>query len=160
MKNERSFNKSSAINQSTKSDWDDAKTKVAEAKDSVLNAMNHSIADKKNKVVKKAAVAALATMMATGLATNNVKKSYLDKNTPTESVPEYKSVPEYRFEIVPSNSLYLNLSPLDTTSVDVDRSADSVQPKHLRTEPRQPKHLRTEPLTPKHLAADLDESVE
>ena len=154
MKNERSFNKSSAINQSTKSDWDDAKTKVAEAKDSVLNAMNHSIADKKNKVVKKAAVAALATIMVTGLATNNVKKSYLDKNTPTESVPEY------RFEIVPSNSLYLNLSPLDTTSVDVDRSVDSIQPKHLRTEPRQPKHLRTEPLTPKHLAADLDESVE
>ena len=154
MKNERSFNKSSVINQSTKSDWDDAKTKVAEAKDSVLNAMNHSIADKKNKVVKKAAVAALATIMVTGLATNNVKKSYLDKNTPTESVPEY------RFEIVPSNSLYLNLSPLDTTSVDADQPADSVQPKHLRTEPRQPKHLRTEPLTPKHLAADLDESVE
>lgn len=154
MKNERSFNKSSAVNQSTKSDWDDAKTKVAEAKDSVLNAMNHSIADKKNKVVKKAAVAALATIMATGLATNNVKKSYLDKNTPTESVPEY------RFEIVPSNSLYLNLSPLDTTSADADQSADSIQPKHLRTEPRQPKHLRTEPLTPKHLAADLDESVE
>ncbi len=154
MKNERSFNKSSAVNQSTKSDWDDAKTKVAEAKDSVLDAMNHSIADKKNKVVKKAAVAALATIMATGLATNNVKKSYLDKNTPTESVPEY------RFEIVPSNSLYLNLSPLDTTSADADQSADSIQPKHLRTEPRQPKHLRTEPLTPKHLAADLDESVE
>ncbi len=154
MKNERSFNKSSAVNQSTKSDWDDAKTKVAEAKDSVLNAMNHSIADKKNKVVKKAAVAALATIMATGLATNNVKKSYLDKNTPTESVPEY------RFEIVPSNSLYLNLSPLDTTSADADQSADSIQPKHLRTEPRRPKHLRTEPLAPKHLAADLDESVE
>ena len=53
MKNERSFNKSSAINQSTKSDWDDAKTKVAEAKDSVLDAMNHSIADKKKKVAKK-----------------------------------------------------------------------------------------------------------
>ena len=49
MKNERSFNKSSAINQSTKSDWDDAKTKVAEAKDSVLDAMNHSIADKKKE---------------------------------------------------------------------------------------------------------------
>ncbi len=154
MKNERSFNKNSTVDQSTKSDWDDAKTKVAEAKDSVLNAMNHSIADKKDKVVKKAAVAALATIMATGLATNNVKKSYLDKNTPTESVPEY------RFEIVPSNSLYLNLSPLDTTSADADQSADSIQPKHLRTEPRQPKHLRTEPLTPKHLAADLDESVE
>lgn len=151
MKNERLFNKNSAINQSTKSDWDDAKTKVAEAKDSVLNAMNHSIADKKNKVVRKAAAAALATIMATGL--NNVK-SNLNENTPTESVPEY------RFEIVPSNSLNLNLRPLDTTSVDVDRSVDSIQPKHLRTEPRQPKHLRTEPLTPKHLAADLDESVE
>ncbi len=154
MKNERSFNKSSAINQSTKSDWDDAKTKVAEAKDSVLNAMNHSIADKKNKVVKKAAVAALATIMATGLATNNVKKSYLDKNTPVESVPEY------RFEIVPSNSLDLGIRSLDTASADADQPADSIQPKHLRTEPRQPKHLRTEPLTPKHLAADLDESVE
>lgn len=154
MKNERSFNKSSAINQSTKSDWDDAKTKVAEAKDSVLDAMNNSIADKKNKVAKKAAAVALATIMATGLATNSVKKSYLNENTPTESVPEY------RFEIVPSNSLNLNLRPLDTTSVDVDRSVDSIQPKHLRTEPRQPKHLRTEPLTPKHLAADLDESVE
>ena len=154
MKNERSFNKSSAINQSIKSDWDDAKTKVAEAKDSVLGAMNHSIADKKNKVVRKAVVAALATIMATGLATNNVKKSYLDKNTPTESVPEY------RFEIVPSNSLDLGIRSLDTASADVDQSADSVQPKHLRTEPRQPKHLRTEPLTPKHLAADLDESVE
>ena len=151
MKNERSFNKSSAVNQSTKSDWDDAKTKVAEAKDSVLDAMNHSITDKKNKVVRKAAVAALATIMATGL--NNVK-SNLNENTPVESAPEY------RFEIVPSNSLNLNLRPLDTTSVDVDRSVDSVQPKHLRTEPRQPKHLRTEPLTPKHLAADLDESVE
>lgn len=166
MKNERSFNKSSAINQSTKSDWDDAKTKVAEAKDSVLNAMNHSTADKKNKVVKKAAVAALATIMATGLTTNNVKKSYLNSNvkkpylnkntpiTPTESVPDY------RFEIVPSNSLDLGLRSLDTVSADADQSADSVQPKHLRTEPRQPKHLRTEPLTPKHLAADLDESVE
>ena len=151
MKNERSFNKSSAINQSTKSDWDDAKTKVAEAKDSVLDAMNHSIADKKNKVVKKAAVAALATIMATGL--NNVK-SNLNENTPVESALEY------RFEIVPSNSLYLNPRLLNTTSVDVDQSADSIQPKHLRTEPRQPKHLRTEPLTPKHLAADLDESVE
>ena len=154
MKNERLFNKSSAINQSTKSDWDDAKTKVAEAKDSVLGAMNNSIADKKNKVAKKAAAVALATIMATGLTTNNVKKSYLNENTPVESVPEY------RFEIVPSNSLNLNLRPLDTTSVDVDRSVDSIQPKHLRTEPRQPKHLRTEPLTPKHLAADLDESVE
>lgn len=151
MKNERLFNKSSAINQSTKSDWDDAKTKVAEAKDSVLGAMNNSIADKKNKVVRKAAVAALATIMATGL--NNVK-SNLNENTPVESAPEY------RFEIVPSNSLYLNPRLLNTTSVDVDQSADSVQPKHLRTEPRQPKHLRTEPLTPKHLAADLDESVE
>ena len=151
MKNERLFNKSSAINQSTKSDWDDAKTKVTEAKDSVLNAMNHSIADKKNKVAKKAAAVALATVMATGL--NNVK-SNLNENTPVESAPEY------RFEIVPSNSLNLNLRPLDTTSVDVDRSVDSIQPKHLRTEPRQPKHLRTEPLTPKHLAADLDESVE
>ncbi len=154
MKNERSFNKSSVINQSTKSDWDDAKTKVAEAKDSVLDAMNHSIADKENKVVRKAAAVALATIIATGLTTNNVKKSYLNENTPTESVPEY------RFEIVPSNSLYLNPRLLNTTSVDVDQSADSVQPKHLRTEPRQPKHLRTEPLAPKHLAADLDESVE
>lgn len=154
MKNERSFNKSSAINQSTKSDWDDAKTKVAEAKDSVLGAMNNSIADKKNKVAKKVAAVALATIMATGLTTNNVKKSYLNENTPVESVPEY------RFEIVPSNSLYLNPRLLNTTSVDVDQSADSVQPKHLRTEPRQPKHLRTEPLAPKHLAADLDESVE
>lgn len=151
MKNERLFNKSSAINQSTKSDWDDAKTKVAEAKDSVLGAMNNSIADKKNKVAKKVAAVALATVMATGL--NNVK-SNLNENTPVESAPEY------RFEIVPSNSLNLNLRPLDTTSVDVDRSVDSIQPKHLRTEPRQPKHLRTEPLTPKHLAADLDESVE
>lgn len=151
MKNERSFNKSSAINQSTKSDWDDAKTKVAEAKDSVLDAMNHSIADKKKKVVRKAAVAALATIMATGL--NNVK-SNLNENTPVESAPEY------RFEIVPSNSLDLGIRSLDTTSADVDQSADSVQPKHLRTEPRQPKHLRTEPLTSKHLAADLDESVE
>ncbi len=141
MKNERSFNKNSTVDQSTKSDWDDAKTKVAEAKDSVLGAMNHSIADKKDKVVKKAAVAALATIMATGL--NNVK-SNLNENTPVESAPEY------RFEIVPSNSLNLNLRPLDTTSVDVDQSADSIQPKHLRTEP----------LTPKHLAADLDESVE
>ena len=151
MKNERLFNKSSAINQSTKSDWDDAKTKVAEAKDSVLGAMNNSIADKKNKVAKKVAAVALATIIATGL--NNVK-SNLNENTPAESAPEY------RFEIVPSNSLNLNLRPLDTTSVDVDRSVDSIQPKHLRTEPRQPKHLRTEPLTPKHLAADLDESVE
>ncbi len=151
MKNERLFNKSSTVDQSTKSDWDDAKTKVAEAKDSVLDAMNNSIADKKNKVVRKAAVAALATIMATGL--NNVK-SNLNENTPVESAPEY------RFEIVPSNSLNLNLRPLDTTSVDVDRSVDSIQPKHLRTEPRQPKHLRTEPLAPKHLAADLDESVE
>ena len=144
MKNERSFNKNSNVDQSTKSDWDDAKTKVAEAKDSVLDAMNHSIADKKNKVAKKVAAVALATIMATGLATNNVKKSYLDKNTPVESVPEY------RFEIVPSNSLYFNPRLLNTTSVDVDQSADSIQPKHLRTEP----------LTPKHLAADLDESVE
>ena len=151
MKNERLFNKSSAINQSTKSDWDDAKTKVAEAKDSVLGAMNNSIADKKNKVAKKVAAVALATIIATGL--NNVK-SNLNENTPVESAPEYRS------EIVPSNSLNLNLRPLDTTSVDVDRSVDSIQPKHLRTEPRQPKHLRTEPLTPKHLAADLDESVE
>lgn len=151
MKNERSFNKSSAINQSTKSDWDDAKTKVAEAKDSVLDAMNHSIADKKNKVVKKAAVAALATIMATGL--NNVK-SNLNENTPVESALEY------RFEIVPSNSLDLGIRSLDTASADADQPADSIQPKHLRTEPRQPKHLRTEPLTPKHLAADLDESVE
>lgn len=151
MKNERSFNKSSAINQSTKSDWDDAKTKVAEAKDSVLDAMNHSIADKKKKVVRKAAVAALATIMATGL--NNVK-SNLNENTPVESAPEY------RFEIVPSNSLDLGIRSFDTASADVDQSADSTQPKHLRTEPRQPKHLRTEPLAPKHLAADLDESVE
>lgn len=155
MKNERSFNKSSAINQSTKSDWDDAKTKVAEAKDSVLDAMNHSVADKKNKVVRKAAVAALATIMATGLATATKNaKSYLNENTPAESVLDY------RFEIVPSNSLDLGLRSLDTVSADADQSADSVQPKHLRTEPRQPKHLRTEPLTPKHLAADLDESVE
>ena len=151
MKNERSFNKNSTVDQSTKSDWDDAKTKVAEAKDSVLDAMNHSIADKKNKVVRKAAVAALATIMATGL--NNVK-SNLNENTPVESAPEY------RFEIVPSNSLDLGLRSLDTASADADQPADSVQPKHLRTEPRQPKHLRTEPLAPKHLAADLDESVE
>ena len=153
MKNERSFNKSSAINQSTKSDWDDAKTKVAEAKDSVLGAMNNSIADKKNKVVKKAAVAALATIMVTGLAANKVK-SYSSENTSVGSTLDY------RFEIVPSNSLDLGLRSLDTVSADADQSADSVQPKHLRTEPRQPKHLRTEPLTPKHLAADLDESVE
>lgn len=151
MKNERSFNKSSAINQSTKSDWDDAKTKVAEAKDSVLGAMNNSIADKKNKVAKKVAAVALATIMVTGL--NNVK-SNLNENTLAESVPEY------RFEIVPSNSLDLGIRSLDTASADADQSADSAQPKHLRTEPRQPKHLRTEPLTPKHLAADLDESVE
>ena len=151
MKNERLFNKNSTVDQSTKSDWDDAKTKVTEAKDSVLNAMNHSIADKKNKVVKKATVAALATIMATGL--NNVK-SNLNENTPVESAPEY------RFEIVPSNSLALGIRSLDTAFADVDQSADSVQPKHLRTEPRQPKHLRTEPLTPKHLAADLDEPVE
>ena len=155
MKNERLFNENSTVDQSTKSDWDDAKTKVAEAKDSVLGAMNHSIADKKNKVAKKAAAVALATIMATGLATATKNaKSYLNENTPAESVLDY------RFEIVPSNSLNLNLRPLDTTSVDVDQSADSIQPKHLRTEPRQPKHLRTEPLTPKHLAADLDESVE
>lgn len=153
MKNERSFNKSSAINQSTKSDWDDAKTKVAEAKDSVLGAMNNSIADKKNKVAKKAAAVALATIMATGLAANKVK-SYSSENTSVGSTLDY------RFEIVPSNSLDLGLRSLDTVSADVDQSADSVQPKHLRTEPRQPKHLRTEPLTPKHLAADLDESVE
>lgn len=153
MKNERSFNKSSAVNQSTKSDWDDAKTKVAEAKDSVLDAMNNSIADKKNKVAKKAAVAALATIMATGLAANKVK-SYSSENTSVGSTLDY------RFEIVPSNSLDLGLRSLDTVSADADQSADSVQPKHLRTEPRQPKHLRTEPLTPKHLAADLDESVE
>ena len=159
MKNERSFNENSTVDQSTKSDWDDAKTKVAEAKDSVPGAMNNSIADKKNKVVRKAAAAALATIMATSLAANKMT-SYSNKNTPTESAPKYKSVPEYRFEIVPSNSLYLNLSPLDTASADADQPADSVQPKHLRTEPRQPKHLRTEPLTPKHLAADLDESVE
>lgn len=151
MKNERSFNKNSAVDQSTKSDWDDAKTKVAEAKDSVLDAMNHSIADKKKKVVRKAAVAALATIMATGL--NNVK-SNLNENTPVESAPEY------RFEIVPSNSLDLGIRSFDTASADVDQSADSTQPKHLRTEPRQPKHLRTEPLAPKHLAADLDKSVE
>ncbi len=153
MKNERSFNKSSAINQSTKSDWDDAKTKVAEAKDSVLGAMNNSIADKKNKVAKKAAAAALATIMVTGLAANKVK-SYSSENTSVGSTLDY------RFEIVPSNSLDLGLRSLDTVSADADQSADSVQPKHLRTEPRQPKHLRTEPLTPKHLAADLDESVE
>lgn len=157
MKNERLFNKSSAINQSTKSDWDDAKTKVTEAKDSVLNAMNHSIADKKNKVVKKATVAALATIMAASLATSNVKKPYLNKNTP---ITPTESVPDYRFEIVPSNSLDLGLRSLDTVSADADQPADNIQPKHLRTEPRQPKHLRTEPLAPKHLAADLDESVE
>lgn len=157
MKNERLFNKNSTVDQSTKSDWDDAKTKVTEAKDSVLNAMNHSIADKKNKVVKKATVAALATIMAASLATSNVKKPYLNKNTP---ITPTESVPEYRFEIVPSNSLVLDPRLLDTTSVDTDQSADSIQPKHLRTEPRQPKHLRIEPLAPKHLAADLDESVE
>lgn len=155
MKNERSFNKNSNVDQSTKSDWDDAKTKVAEARDSVLGAMNNSIADKKNKVAKKVAAVALATVIATGLATATKNaKSYLNENTPVESVPEY------RFEIVPSNSLYLNPRLLNTTSADADQPADSVQPKHLRTEPRQPKHLRTEPLTPKHLAADLDESVE
>lgn len=153
MKNERSFNKSSAINQSTKSDWDDAKTKVAEAKDSVLGAMNNSIADKKNKVAKKAAAVALATIMVTGLAANKVK-SYSSENTSVGSTLDY------RFEIVPSNSLDLGIRSFDTASADVDQSADSTQPKHLRTEPRQPKHLRTEPLTPKHLAADLDESVE
>ena len=153
MKNERSFNKSSAINQSTKSDWDDAKTKVAEAKDSVLKAMNHSLADKKNKVAKKVAAVALATIIVTGLAANKVK-SYSSENT------SVRSTLDYRFEIVPSNSLDLGLRSLDTVSADADQSADSVQPKHLRTEPRQPKHLRTEPLTPKHLAADLDESVE
>ena len=153
MKNERLFNKSSAINQSTKSDWDDAKTKVAEAKDSVLGAMNHSIADKKNKVAKKAAAVALATIMVTGLAANKVK-SYSSENTSVGSTLDY------RFEIVPSNSLVLDPRSLDTASADADQSADSIQPKHLRTEPRQPKHLRTEPLTPKHLAADLDESVE
>lgn len=153
MKNERSFNKSSAINQSTKSDWDDAKTKVAEAKDSALDAMNNSIADKKNKVAKKVAAVALATIMATGLAANKVK-SYSNENTPVGSALDY------RFEIVPSNSLDLGIRSLDAASADVDQSADSVQPKHLRTEPRRPKHLRTEPLTPKHLAADLDESVE
>ena len=153
MKNERSFNKSSAINQSTKSDWDDAKTKVAEAKDSVPGAMNNSIADKKNKVAKKVAAVALATIMATGLAANKVK-SYSNENTSVGSTLDY------RFEIVPSNSLDLGLRSLDTASADADQSADSIQPKHLRTEPRQPKHLRTEPLTPKHLAADLDESVE
>ena len=153
MKNERLFNKNSTVDQSTKSDWDDAKTKVAEAKDSVLDAMNHSIADKKKKVVRKAAVAALATIMATGLAANKVK-SYSSENTSVGSTLDY------RFEIVPSNSLDLGLRSLDTASADADQSADSVQPKHLRTEPRQPKHLRTEPLTPKHLAVDLDESVE
>lgn len=153
MKNERLFNENSTVDQSTKSDWDDAKTKVAEAKDSVPGAMNNSIADKKNKVVRKAAAAALATIMATGLAANKMT-SYSNKNTPVESVPEY------RFEIVPSNSLDLGIRSLDTASADADQPADSVQPKHLRTEPRQPKHLRTEPLTPKHLAADLDESVE
>ena len=153
MKNERLFNKNSTVDQSTKSDWDDAKTKVAEAKDSVLGAMNNSIADKKNKVAKKAAAAALATIMVTGLAANKVK-SYSSENTSVGSTLDY------RFEIVPSNSLDLGLRSLDTVSADADQSADSVQPKHLRTEPRQPKHLRTEPLTPKHLAADLDESVE
>ena len=153
MKNERSFNKSSIINQSTKSDWDDAKTKVAEAKDSVLGAMNNSIADKKNKVAKKAAAVALATIMVTGLAANKVK-SYSSENT------SVRSTLDYRFEIVPSNSLNLGIRSFDAASADVDQSADSVQPKHLRTEPRQPKHLRTEPLAPKHLAADLDESVE
>ena len=145
MKNERSFNKNSNVDQSTKSDWDDAKTKVAEAKDSVLDAMNHSIADKKNKVVRKAAVAALATIMATGLATATKNaKSYSNENTSVGSTLDY------RFEIVPSNSLDLGLRSLDTASADADQSADSIQPKHLRTEP----------LTPKHLAADLDESVE
>lgn len=153
MKNERLFNKNSTVDQSTKSDWDDAKTKVTEAKDSVLDAMNNSIADKKNKVAKKVAAVALATIMATGLAANKVK-SYSNENTPVGSALDY------RFEIVPSNSLDLGLRSLDTASADADQSADSVQPKHLRTEPRQPKHLRTEPLTPKHLAVDLDESVE
>lgn len=155
MKNERSFNENSTVDQSTKSDWDDAKTKVAEAKDSVLDVMNNSIADKKNKVAKKVAAVALATIMATGLATATKNaKSYSNENTSVGSTLDY------RFEIVPSNSLDLGLRSLDTTSADADQSADSIQPKHLRTEPRQPKHLRTEPLTPKHLAADLDESVE
>ena len=95
--------------------------------------------------------------MAASRATSNVKKPYLNKKTP---ITPTESVPEYRFEIVPSNSLVLDPRLLDTTSVDTDQSAGSIQPKHLRTEPRQPKHLRTEPLTPKHLAADLDESVE
>lgn len=153
MKNERSFNENSTVDQSTKSDWDDAKTKVTGAKDSVPDAMNHSIADKKNKVVRKAAAAALATIMATSLAANKMT-SYSNKNTPVESTLDY------RFEIVPSNSLDLGIRSLDTAFADADQPADSVQPKHLRTEPRQPKHLRTEPLAPKHLAADLDESVE
>lgn len=153
MKNERSFNENSTVDQSTKSDWDDAKTKVAEAKDSVPGAMNNSIADKKNKVAKKVAAVALATITTTGLAANKMT-SYSNKNTPVESVPEY------RFEIVPSNSLDLGIRSLDTAFADADQPADSAQPKHLRTEPRQPKHLRTEPLAPKHLAADLDESVE
>lgn len=268
MKNERSFNKSSAINQSTKSDWDDAKTKVAEAKDSVLKAMNHSLADKKNKVARKAAVAVLATAIVTTTlgGVNSKKDSYAHQpaeeqveytydaevaakrseasasSTPPEAkvdsvdsvrnnmeivtreskpdgdipavVRESSSVdnsinmvvdesefsynlPEARAdsakgndndiewavnESMPSRDMSMVADAVAVekksdgsvelaTGISSERASgvsmktteslsDSVQPKHLRTEPRQPKHLRTEPLTPKHLAADLDESVE
>lgn len=270
MKNERSFNKSSAINQSTKSDWDDAKTKVAEAKDSVLKAMNHSLADKKNKVARKAAVAVLATAIVTTtlrgntLIVNSKKDSYAHQpaeeqveyiydaevaakrseasasSTPPEAkvdsvdgvrnnmeivtresepdgdipaaVRESSSVdnsvnmvvdesefsynlPEARADSAKGNAIERTVNEgmpsrdmsmvADTVAVEkksddsvelateinserasgvsmktIEPLSDSVQPKHLRTEPRQPKHLRTEPLTPKHLAVDLDESVE
>ncbi|MCG5079340.1 hypothetical protein MBN61_01115 [Candidatus Saccharibacteria bacterium] len=268
MKDERSFNKSSAINQSTKSDWDDAKTKVAEAKDSVLKAMNHSLADKKNKVARKAAVAVLATAIVTTTlgGVNSKKDSYAHQpaeeqveytydaevaakrseasasSTPPEAkvdsvdsvrnnmeivtreskpdgdipavVRESSSVdnsinmvvdesefsynlPEARADSAKGNDNDIEwavnesmpsrdmLMVADTVAVEkksdggvelaagisserpsgvsmktTESLSDSVQPKHLRTEPRQPKHLRTEPLAPKHLAADLDESVE
>lgn len=270
MKNERLFNKSSAINQSTKSDWDDAKTKVAEAKDSVLKAMNHSLADKKNKVARKAAVAVLATAIVTTTLRGNTsivnskKDSYAYQpaeeqveytydaevaakrseasasSTPPEAkvdsvdsvrnnmeivtresepdgdipavVRESSSVdnsinmvvdesefsynlPEARADSAKGNAIEWTVNEgmpsrdmsmvADAVAVEkksdgsvelatgisserasgvsmktIEPLSDSVQPKHLRTEPRQPKHLRTEPLTPKHLAADLDESVE
>ena len=266
MKNERSFNKSSAINQSTKSDWDDAKTKVAEAKDSVLKAMNHSLADKKNKVARKAAVAMLATAIVTTTlgGVNSKKDSYAHQpaeeqveytydaevaakrseasasSTPPEAkvdsvdsvrnnmeivareskpdgdipavVRESSSVdnsinmvvdesefsynlPEARADSAKGNDIEWAVNEsmpsrdmlmvADTVAVEkksdggvelaagisserpsgvsmktTESLSDSVQPKHLRTEPRQPKHLRIEPLAPKHLAADLDESVE
>lgn len=269
MKNERSFNKSSAINQSTKSDWDDAKTKVAEAKDSVLKAMNHSLADKKNKVARKAAVAVLATAIVTTTLRGNTsivnskKDSYAyqpaeeqveyiydaevaakrSEASASSTPPEAKvdsvdsvrnnmeivtresepdgdipaavressvdnsinmvvdesefsyNLPEARADSAKGNVIERTVNEgmpsrdmsmvADTVAVEkksddsvelateinserasgvsmktIEPLSDSVQPKHLRTEPRQPKHLRTEPLTPKHLAVDLDESVE